>query len=481
MSRTFSPYVEYPELPAAEAGYEWPVSKYLTFGAVLLAVSVPVGVVAYLAGAFWVALILPGIAMVALIGVKPEAGVLLLLTLMPLEDALAVIPRSLSTVRIVGAYVVCAFLIHGLVGRRIRLNDPFIKRQAILVAIMLVSVLLSGYPTEAMVGMQSPIAYLAFTVLTISLVRDWRMVESALVFLFIGGVAGAALAIGMLLLGVESALSYQPGRLSAGEISDPNFFALAISSGLMVMPFMLSRFRNVLARALIAGGAILIVAAIIRSYSRSAWTAVALAFPLAFWLGSRSLSGRVVKTLGFILLALMILALAVRAGWIGEGIQERFMTIGEGARAGGRINIWHVCLRSILEHPILGVGNDLFDFVSYDIATRYNIPLPGERGRDPHNSFLNIMVELGLIGMVTFLAVLIYTWRGLRRLPLSPMRGTLLGIFVLTMMGGMAQTNVTKKAFWMPLALAAAAITVFRRQQSELELVEAPPPAEPSP
>lgn len=472
MTRALAPYAEYPDMQLVEESREWPVSKYLTFAAVLLACSLPIWVVCYLAGALWLGLIPTALAIAVLIAVKPEAGVLVLLALMPLEDALAVIPRWLTIVRLVGMYVAAIFLIHALVGRRIRLNDPFIKRQVVLVLIMLVTILFSGLPLVGLIGMQTPIAYLVFTILVISLVRDWRMVETSLVFLFVGGVAGAALALGMLLLGIESALSYVAGRLSPGELADPNFFALAISCGLVAAPFMLSRFRSLLARAFTAAGSIVIVAAILRAHSRSAWMAVAVALPLAFWLGSRTLSGRLAKTIGFLLLALMLLAAAVHTGYIGHDIQERFRTIAEGAQAGGRIDIWHICLRSIQDNPLLGVGQDLFDYRSYEIATKYGIPVPGYRGRDPHNSFLNILAELGLIGGIAFAVLLVYIWRGLRRLPHCALRGTLLGIFILTMVGGFAQTNVTKKAFWMPLSLAAAAITVLREEGRAFDLWE---------
>ncbi|BAY24258.1 hypothetical protein NIES2100_40520 [Calothrix sp. NIES-2100] len=60
----------------------------------------------------------------------------------------------------------------------------------------------------------------------------------------------------------------------------------------------------------------------------------------------------------------------------------------------GRVEIWQAGLRSFLRNPILGVGSNAFR-ASTDI------------GKLAHNTYLSILVELGVIGFTLFLVIII--------------------------------------------------------------------------
>jgi len=75
-----------------------------------------------------------------------------------------------------------------------------------------------------------------------------------------------------------------------------------------------------------------------------------------------------------------------------------------------RIKLWKTAIMMIKEHPILGVGNGNFisrydEYInkykglSYNAYTRY----------PAHNSYLKIQSELGIIGITSFLAILVTT------------------------------------------------------------------------
>jgi O-antigen ligase len=60
-----------------------------------------------------------------------------------------------------------------------------------------------------------------------------------------------------------------------------------------------------------------------------------------------------------------------------------------------RVAIWQEGLASVPKHPILGVGSNMYRSVNY-------------LGKVAHNSFISVLVEVGLIGFVIFAAILAF-------------------------------------------------------------------------
>lgn len=80
---------------------------------------------------------------------------------------------------------------------------------------------------------------------------------------------------------------------------------------------------------------------------------------------------------------------------------ERFSTIESEFRRsdlGGRIDIWRDGFKSFVGHPIFGVGSNMYRSIN-------------SAGKVAHNTFMSILVELGLVGMTLFgmlLGIVIY-------------------------------------------------------------------------
>ena len=75
---------------------------------------------------------------------------------------------------------------------------------------------------------------------------------------------------------------------------------------------------------------------------------------------------------------------------------DRLGTVGTEMTQGdwnGRIELWSQGLASFAEHPILGIGSNMYRSVNVE-------------GKVAHNSFLSVLVELGLVGLILFLIVL---------------------------------------------------------------------------
>lgn len=74
--------------------------------------------------------------------------------------------------------------------------------------------------------------------------------------------------------------------------------------------------------------------------------------------------------------------------------------------AESRYAIWGVANSIIADQPLTGVGFGAYPFAHAQYATGADIP-PGARGpRDTHNTYLNVLAEVGIPGLLLFLAVI---------------------------------------------------------------------------
>jgi O-antigen ligase len=119
--------------------------------------------------------------------------------------------------------------------------------------------------------------------------------------------------------------------------------------------------------------------------------------------------------IGMVILVVMyslkfLLPLCVIAGaslFIPE-IRERIMAINDPVQNQSRIYLWKIAQKMIKDHPLFGVGNG--NYVSlYDKYTNIypQYKFYGYREWPCHNSYLKMETELGIIGGVSFVAVIL--------------------------------------------------------------------------
>lgn len=65
----------------------------------------------------------------------------------------------------------------------------------------------------------------------------------------------------------------------------------------------------------------------------------------------------------------------------------------------GRIEIWRDTFASIKKHPVLGVGIGNFTSVIGKNITA------AKKGASAHNLFLDVFAEMGILGLIVFLAI----------------------------------------------------------------------------
>jgi putative inorganic carbon (HCO3(-)) transporter len=132
-------------------------------------------------------------------------------------------------------------------------------------------------------------------------------------------------------------------------------------------------------------------------------------------------------------LAVIVLGLIVGA-IVQNPLQQRVLTVGaQDPYAYTRLAIWKNSLERISDHP-WGVGLGLYKYMSF----QYRFPVEtaiarfGKRAESAHNEYLQVAVELGVLGLVLFLSgVSLLGWeiRETMRLPLEPWeRGLVIGL-----------------------------------------------------
>jgi O-antigen ligase len=114
-----------------------------------------------------------------------------------------------------------------------------------------------------------------------------------------------------------------------------------------------------------------------------------------------------------------------------------------------RTNNWRQGLESFLEHPILGVGGDMYRSVN-------------KLGKLAHNSFLSVLVELGLVGLVIFGAILSVT--AFNAFKLSRWEaGFWLTVLAVWAIGASTLTYEYRKATWLFLSLVVASTALIEQ------------------
>lgn len=176
-------------------------------------------------------------------------------------------------------------------------------------------------------------------------------------------------------------------------------------------------------------------------------TVPAILFAIAS-LGRLSVRRRIVISLFAIAGVLAIIPL------IPQTSVERFLTTGSeisSGALGGRGYIWKMGLRTYAEHPILGVGAGAFK-VAVGI------------GKVAHNTLISVLVELGLVGISLFLAILGVALAQAFKHPPWGVRFWLT-LYVIWLISASSLTWELRKQTWLVLTLivASGAVQVRRR------------------
>jgi probable O-glycosylation ligase (exosortase A-associated) len=187
---------------------------------------------------------------------------------------------------------------------------------------------------------------------------------------------------------------------------DPNDLALVM---VCTLPFVIYFFKEVhgLKKIFLGTCFVLILMTIIMSVSRGGFVGLIAMGGYFFKRSPR-------KAKAFSLIT-VILAVILIAQFAPDSYSDRISTIWNpqteaDEKGGGRTEVWKAGLRIFLDNPVLGVG-----ISNFTTAEGLHKTIPG-RWTTAHNSFIQIGVELGIIGIFLFVFLTLGTVLKMRRL-----------------------------------------------------------------
>jgi probable O-glycosylation ligase (exosortase A-associated) len=177
-----------------------------------------------------------------------------------------------------------------------------------------------------------------------------------------------------------------------GVYADPNHMAMNL--GLIVplaVAFLARKESGWVLRALCGTAAALAVVAIVLSHSRGGFIGLAVAMGVWAIREKRRMQA-------IVLGAVMVVGLAVFAPQSFWQRNETVTSFHQDASAMGRVYAWQVASRISLDRPLLGVGVGSFRY-----AWPFYAPPEATSAYVAHNVFLDVIGELGFVGLLCFL------------------------------------------------------------------------------
>jgi hypothetical protein len=328
--------------------------------------------------------------------VEPVAGLYLFVIAMFAEGAALSIGTGVTAAKLVGILAFGAWLVHSLSSGRFRIEIP----PQGLVAIVLVvwGVVSAGWAIDADLVFdrtQILVQSLALYVMVINLVDSDRRLQDVLHIIIATSVVLALMTIFRVLTGVAV-----QGRVDIASISalDPNEQAAYLLPSVACLMNLVGRKMRVGRRVLYILAFIIIVLAILATYSRGAMVSLMAMLVCGLLLDRKT----------WALLPAIPFVGVVSFFLLPPAFIDRFESIFTlPARGAGRLDIWLVGTRIIKAHPVLGVGLGNFG----EAFSKYLPNTPGvrrafEQGMGPHNVLVGVFGELGVVGLVLFIIVI---------------------------------------------------------------------------
>lgn len=232
-------------------------------------------------------------------------------------------------------------------------------------------------------------------------------------------------------------------RVFVGNMYDPNDIALIFVSSLPLIYLLMNMERKIVNKIIPIITMIIAIISIILTKSRGGLLGLIVMFIsiLLMKMDLNKVRFNLTKILTLCAILLIFMIASSNAYW------ERMRTITEGSDQGsGRVSLWLRALEMTQEKMFLGVGIKNFTS-SYGYRLKYkrfrNTPSRDEwtpnAWATAHNSYILVAAELGLIGVILFIATLINCMISLRRVRVISIRDgdntvyTASGLFILAL------------------------------------------------
>lgn len=197
-------------------------------------------------------------------------------------------------------------------------------------------------------------------------------------------------------------------RLRGGS-GDPNFLAAGLVPAFVIAASLLVATKNIWARMGLVVAMPIILIGVAATESRGAFLAIGVTIVVAVV---------VVKRRSY-LLTLLALLLAFGGLWMVNHPSSWHRISHISGEGNGRSDLWTVGWEIAQDHPVVGVGVGNYSVYSPDYVRRPGqlkyVELIAERSLVVHNTFLQTLTEMGLIGLALLIAIILSSlWAALQ-------------------------------------------------------------------
>jgi O-antigen ligase len=292
------------------------------------------------------------------------------------------------------------------------LNVYYLIPVVMIICLALVSGMWSEYDVR-LTRIVTLIQLLLMSIIVVDLSTSWKRVQMALSFLVLGGLV----AVGVIFYQFFILHSYRAGAELAGGINETATFLV------ILIPFSFYVFQESESKIWRSIGFLYLITsplAVIITFSRAAYALLILALLLQFKGMFKSQTRGFLYFVAFSLIIIAFLFDFLPFEYLLKRVEifSQFVTGASLATMqveSSRIYIYHLALAIWSDHLLIGVGFGNFghqflqyqnNFMTSSIPKFYTNP-----GLSPHSTFLGILAELGLVGLLILGWVL---WKGFR-------------------------------------------------------------------
>ncbi|GAB7081717.1 O-antigen ligase family protein [Megalodesulfovibrio paquesii] len=429
-----------------------------------------------------------GLMLMLILGRKPELAFYVVLFFVPWDAVRSLAgPDSPITIsKFAGAAMVLVVLLHMVFskGTRYNLQSNLWRWIALFVVVGLVSALMTAYPDEAWDEFRKLLTSITIFALALALVdvRGFVRIVPRVVIISIGistFMSVAAYGLGFNWFTMDTGID----RL-VGVAKNPNHYASFV---LFSMPLLAHWFFNATrVWVRLVGASIFTVnmIALMLTYSRGAFFVSLVVFGALLIEHGRKIRP---KHFGFLGLGLAA-AVLVLAVYVPDSYWERQKSISTGDTSiGARLSYVLFSWQSWQEHPLVGTGIGTFDraysFSEFAFTRGWKRLSRQDAQRDAHNTYLEVVVGMGTLGIIIFAGLLYLAWRNFdeaiqqsRKLQ-DPQFTQLIAAYRLSFLSLLAYfcllSRLYSHYFWLCLALSTVALRIVQIRCREQQAQEA--------
>jgi len=355
-----------------------------------------------------------------------------------------------SLARAVGLLATAFWVGTVLVRGQLRRPTPFHAAVFLFVLWNAASIFWTRFPVDSFDRIET---YVQLFVLTL-LLWDLYLTPRAMRFGMQAYVLGGVVAVVYTVINYFSGAGYRGGARFSVSGLNPNNMGVMLALGIPLAWYLATSSnwgRNPLVLRIISyayiPGAVL---AILLSASRTSLVAAVPGF--LYILLSFTRLRLFTRILVFIGLAYALFALQPL---VPETSFERLSETGSSISSGdltGRVDIWQDGLNMFVEQPIWGVGSGVFRQT-------------GELNKPPHNVFLSVLVEGGIIGMVLFVLAMLLVVRQIVRHDTWWDRSLWLTLFLIWAAGAFTLNWEYRKVTWLIFSFVVCSANLYRPER----------------